>query len=106
VAGDATIAGATPVSALRAGESPTSWPEVDAGDTAVIAFTSGTTGVPKGAVLTHGSILTFADMFYRPEGCTPDSLSLNVGSLSFTGGIIHGRMDNFPAPLTLPWVGE
>ncbi|MCD4689957.1 AMP-binding protein [bacterium] len=34
------------------------WPEVDASDTATIVYTSGTTGEPKGVMLTHGNIVS------------------------------------------------
>jgi long-chain acyl-CoA synthetase len=46
--------------------------DVDAGDTATIVYTSGTTGIPKGAVLTHDNLTFTAQSvyysFYSKEG--------------------------------------
>jgi len=42
---------------------PAAWPELSADDIAVLQYTSGTTGKPKGAILTHGN-LTAAVQIY------------------------------------------
>lgn len=49
--------GATTLQALLAGASPsTGWPRVVPDDLAVLQYTGGTTGAPKGAMLTHGNL--------------------------------------------------
>ncbi|MFC7734661.1 AMP-binding protein [Roseomonas sp. GCM10028921] len=47
-----------------AAEKPTQWPAVSPGDVALLQYTGGTTGMPKGAMLTHGN-LTAAVSIYR-----------------------------------------
>jgi fatty-acyl-CoA synthase len=65
-------------------------PQVSDEDAAVIAYTSGTTGEPKGAVLTHGSILGFAGALSRALDWSTDTRYLHMGSLSYTAGILQG----------------
>jgi long-chain acyl-CoA synthetase len=50
--------------ALPEAPSPESWPEVSPADIAVLQYTGGTTGTPKGAMLTHGN-MTAAVEIYR-----------------------------------------
>lgn len=57
VVGDAP-AGTTPFDAIAtAGTPPQSWPDVNQEDTLCLLYTSGTTGDPKGAMLTHVSTI-------------------------------------------------
>jgi acyl-CoA synthetase (AMP-forming)/AMP-acid ligase II len=66
--------------------------EVKANDPALIAFTSGTTGVPKGATLTHRNLLTTVGSMVELLGL--DDRDTFVGSLpvSHVGGIICGPL--------------
>jgi long-chain acyl-CoA synthetase len=51
---DAFVAGATP---------PARWPEIKPDDIALLQYTGGTTGLPKGAMLTHGNLTAAVDIF-------------------------------------------
>ena len=48
------VAGATP---------PSRWPEIKPDDIALLQYTGGTTGLPKGAMLTHGNLTAAVDIF-------------------------------------------
>jgi len=56
------------------------------GDTALIAYTSGTTGFPKGSLLTHTNMLSMAASLIAVDPKHPD--------------------DEFLSFLPLPWIGE
>jgi long-chain acyl-CoA synthetase len=42
---------------------PLQWPSVTAGDIALLQYTGGTTGTPKGAILTHGNLTAAVAMY-------------------------------------------
>lgn len=54
---------------VRDAQPPARWPEVSADDIAVLQYTGGTTGLPKGAMLTHSN-LTSAVSIYNVWGLT------------------------------------
>ena len=68
--------------ALRARTSP----QGTGSDTALIAYTSGTTGFPKGSLLTHTNMLSMAASLIAVDPKHPD--------------------DEFLSFLPLPWIGE
>jgi long-chain acyl-CoA synthetase len=48
---------------------PAQWPQVDADDVALLQYTGGTTGLPKGAMLSHGNLtsaVSVYDVWGRP----------------------------------------
>ncbi len=53
-------------------------PDTEPSDTAVLLYTSGTTGRPKGAELTHFNLFYNADMAARAHGVDASSVSLAV----------------------------
>ncbi|HYW03672.1 MAG TPA: class I adenylate-forming enzyme family protein [Gammaproteobacteria bacterium] len=56
-------------------------------DPAVILYTSGTTGMPKGAVLTHASLLAAGRIQAERAEMTPDDVVLGLMPLNHVGGI-------------------
>ena len=56
--------GVLPLRPLMADAPGRAWPAVSPGDVALLQYTGGTTGLPKGAMLTHGN-LTAAVSMYR-----------------------------------------
>jgi long-chain acyl-CoA synthetase len=67
---------------------------IDDSDTAVIVYTSGTTGPPKGAMLTHANLTWAADSFRRAFGTGPDDEVLSYLPLCHVaerlGTVING----------------
>jgi long-chain acyl-CoA synthetase len=67
---------------------------IDPDDTAVIVYTSGTTGPPKGAMLTHANLTWAADSFRRAFGTGPDDEVLSYLPLCHVaerlGSVING----------------
>ncbi len=70
-------AGDVAVSSLQE-DTPAIEPELDAGDVAVCLYTSGTTGRPKGALLTHGNLLANIHSFREVLCVTEDDVFLAV----------------------------
>jgi fatty-acyl-CoA synthase len=63
--------------------------DIQGHDIAIIAYTSGTTGLPKGVMLTHGNVLAQAFDRNVVYGWSPDTLrTLLCVPLSVTGGIV------------------
>lgn len=75
---------------------PAEVPPVELGwdDPWVICYTGGTTGLPKGAVLTHGNIGANAVNTVMGWGLTPDDVAILNAPLFHTGGL-----NVFTAPL-------
>jgi long-chain acyl-CoA synthetase len=56
---------------------------VEPGDPSVIFYTSGTTGKPKGVMLTHAGMIFDVEMFANHLRISPEDRSLVVGSMAF-----------------------
>lgn len=61
-------------------------PALSGDDPALIAYTSGTTGFPKGALLTHGGLVFASGSKRKLVDLGPDDVVLCVLPLFFTGG--------------------
>jgi long-chain acyl-CoA synthetase len=61
--------------------------EIQENDLAVILYTSGTTGTPKGVMLTHKNLYTNAVSAAKTETPRPDDVSLHVLPLSHSYGL-------------------
>ena len=69
------------------GEQPPA-PALGPDDVAVLTYTSGTTGVPKGAMNTHGNMVFNAQTYRDWIGLTPDDVVLGVAPLFHITGLV------------------
>ena len=75
-----------PDALFRTGSRPSALPAVAPGDAAQIQYTSGTTGFPKGAVLSHRSLTNNARFFARRTNTRADSVWANFMPMFHTSG--------------------
>ncbi len=66
-----------------------SWPEPDAAGRALVLYTSGTTGKPKGAVHTHGSLAAQVASLSEAWEWSPEDAIPNVLPLHHTHGLVN-----------------
>jgi malonyl-CoA/methylmalonyl-CoA synthetase len=67
----------------------------DSGDLAAILYTSGTTGRSKGAMLTHGNLLSNAQVLHRVWGWKPDDVLIHALPIFHVHGLFvasHGAL--------------
>ena len=82
-----------PPAAVVAAERPTPIAEpIDLDDPAVILYTSGTTGMPKGAITTHGGILFCTLQWVIQVRHAPGDVHICHFPLAFTGGTMAATM--------------
>ena len=73
-------------------------------DLAIICYTSGTTGLPKGAVVTHKSLITTVSQWLEVDPWFPEDNYLSYvppawiteQMFGITGGLVSGAVINFP----------
>ena len=70
-------------------------------DVAVLGYTSGTTGLPKGVMLTHGNVAAAALQTIVAENSTGERRTLLCVPLAFTGGIVNNFLMTYAAGGTL-----
>ncbi len=79
---------------LPAGRAP-SLDDLDGGEPAILGYTSGTTGTPKGAVLTHANLLAGAEALRRAWGWSQSDrlvLALPLFHMHGLGVGLHGTL--------------
>ena len=61
--------------------------QVHGGDAAYIMYTSGSTGFPKGAVMSHNNILNFIQWGKNTFDVTPDDIFTNANPIYFDNSV-------------------
>lgn len=70
--------------------SPAALPAVAPSDPAMIQYTSGTTGHPKGVLLSHHQIVNTSRIMAEVKGLDESTVNLSVAPLFHTGGCVGG----------------
>jgi len=73
---------------------------------AYIMYTSGSTGVPKGAVITHDNLLRFIGWSTEAFGITPDDVLTNVNPLYFDNSVFDFYSSLFSGACLVPFSKE
>ncbi len=71
---------------FRVGDKPAVLPDVAPGDAAQIQYTSGTTGFPKGAILSHRGLVNNARFYASRCAVGPESTWINIMPMFHTSG--------------------
>lgn len=67
--------------------SPANLPTVTGGDPAYVMFTSGSTGIPKGAAISHGSVLNFISWARSVFAIGPGDVVANANPIFFDNSV-------------------
>lgn len=73
---------------------------------AYIMFTSGSTGYPKGAVISHGNLLRFCDWARTQFGITPGDRLTNVNPIYFDNSVFDFYASLFNGACLVPFPAE
>ncbi len=71
------------LAALMTDEVPATWPDIKPGDLALLQYTGGTTGMPKGAMLTHANMISATQSYlgWRDSTVPPSGNQRVIGVL-------------------------
>jgi fatty-acyl-CoA synthase len=97
---DGTAAGVATVSDLAGSQPAEIVPRAD-DDPAIIGYTSGTTGLPKGVILTHRNVDASSMQTAYAEGSMKQRRTLLCIPLAFTGGVVNNFMATYTVGGTL-----
>lgn len=73
---------------------------------AYIMFTSGSTGFPKGAVMTHANVLNLIDWSVEAFNITPEDIFTNVNPIYFDNSVFDFYSSLFSGASMVPFVKE
>ena len=73
---------------------------------AYIMYTSGSTGIPKGAVMTHGNVLNFIDWSIKAFNITSNDVFTNVNPLYFDNSVFDFYSSLFSGASLVPFSKE
>ena len=80
--------------------------KITGSDPAYIMFTSGSTGFPKGAVITHAGVLNFIEWCRGVFQITPDDVLTNVNALFFDNSVFDFYCALFTGASLTPFTAE
>ena len=76
---------------------------IEGSDPAYIMFTSGSTGVPKGATISHSNLVNFISWSQDQFGTTPDDVFTNVNPLFFDNSVFDIYASLFAGAALVPF---
>ncbi|MDP3421757.1 MAG: AMP-binding protein, partial [Thiobacillus sp.] len=79
---------------------------IDGASPAYIMFTSGSTGMPKGAVMSHANLLGFIAWAQTRFGITPDDVLTNVNPIYFDNSVFDFYSALFSGAALVPVTAE
>jgi len=85
---------------------PTTCRDVPGSMPAYIMFTSGSTGQPKGAVMSHANVLSFIEWGQDRFGVTPDDVFSNVNPIFFDNSIFDFYTAIFSGSTLVPFAAD
>ncbi|GGJ87576.1 acyl-CoA synthetase [Pilimelia anulata] len=105
-AGSSMDTAVTPTAPMPAGRSDRALPALDPAGAALVLYTSGTTGPPKGAVLSRGALAACLDGLADAWAWTPDDLLVHGLPLFHVHGLVLGALGPLHVGSRLHHVGR